>query len=174
MAAANFAASLALVLKHEGGFSNHPRDPGGATMQGVIQRVYDAYRKRRGLARQSVRWIDKDELHEIYKRQYWDEIKGDVLPKGVDYCVFDGAVNSGPRQSAKWLQRALGVKADGVIGMVTLGAVDAHKNRSALIAAICKRRMSFLQRLRHWITFGKGWTNRVRGVERAATAMVRK
>lgn len=161
MAAANFAASLSLVLKHEGGWSNHPRDPGGATMKGVIQRVYDAYRKRNGLRRQSVRNIAESELQDIYKAQYWNAIKGDALPRGVDYCVFDGAVNSGPSQSAKWLQRALGVRADGVIGMVTLGAVDAHPDKAALVKAICAKRMSFLQRLRHWLTFKRGWTRRV-------------
>lgn len=171
MAAKNFEASLALVLKHEGGFSNHPRDPGGATMRGVIQRVYDAYRKRKGRAKRSVRNITDDELQEIYRDQYWTAIKGDALPRGVDYCVFDGAVNSGPVQSVKWLQRALGVKADGMIGMVTLGAVDAHKDKKALVRSICGKRMSFLQALKHWPVFRKGWSRRVAEVERDALKM---
>lgn len=172
MAAANFAASLSLVLKHEGGWSNHPRDPGGATMKGVIQRVYDAYRKRNGLRKQSVRSISESELQDIYKAQYWHAIKGDALPRGVDYCVFDGAVNSGPSQSAKWLQRALGVNADGVIGMITLAAVDAHPDKAALVREICAKRMSFLQALRHWPVFHKGWSRRVAEVRADSLRMM--
>jgi lysozyme family protein len=176
MAAANFAASLELVLKHEGGWANDPYDPGGATMKGVIQRVYDAYRKRNGLARQSVRHISNAELHEIYKEQYWDAIKGDALPRGVDYCVYDGAVNSGPVQSIKWLQRALGSaykgKIDGHIGGLTMGALDDTKDKAALIKAICAKRMSFLQALKHWWRFGKGWSRRVEEVRRDALRML--
>ncbi|WP_245499285.1 glycosyl hydrolase 108 family protein [Mesorhizobium sp. M1A.F.Ca.ET.072.01.1.1] len=100
--------SLARVLAHEGGYSNHPADPGDATMKGVTQRIYDAYRRSKKLALRSVKSITSQELFEIYDRQYWDTVKGGLLPAGVDYVVFDGAANSGPKQSILWLQRALG------------------------------------------------------------------
>lgn len=166
-----FADALARVLIHEGGYVNHPADPGGATNRGVIQRVYDGYRKRNGLATRSVHLITDAEVSDIYRRQYWDAVKGDQLPAGVSYVVFDGAVNSGPVQSIKWLQRALGVVDDGVIGNVTLAAVDAHPDHDALIAEICDRRLKFLKALRHWPTFGRGWTSRVFGVLAAGQAM---
>ncbi len=172
MASANFDLALLHVLKHEGGFSNHPADPGGATMRGVIQRVYDAYRDRKGLGRRSVRLIENDELKEIYRRQYWDVIRGDELPSGVDYCVFDGAVNSGPVQSAKWLQRALRITADGHIGEETVDAASMYGDFEGLIDAICDQRMAFLKSLRHWGTFGTGWTRRVMGVRTEAKSMV--
>jgi lysozyme family protein len=172
MAAESYEHALALVLKHEGGFANHPRDPGGATMRGVIQRVYDAYRDRKGLGRRSVRLIEDAELQEIYRRQYWDAIRGDDLPAGVDYCVFDGAVNSGPVQSARWLQRALGVSADGHIGEGTLDAARLSGDWENLIDNICDQRMRFLRSLRTWDAFGKGWSRRVAEVRRDGKAMV--
>ena len=107
MALSREKESLARVLAHEGGYSNHPKDPGGATMKGVTQRVYDGYRKGKGLAVRSVKGITTDELNEIYDRQYWDAVKGDLLPAGVDYVLFDGAVNSWPGRSIMWLQQAL-------------------------------------------------------------------
>lgn len=161
----NFARCLERTLVHEGKWSDHPNDPGGATMYGVIQRVYDGYRRRKGQPTQTVRLISGEELQDIYQTQYWNAIRGDDLPRGVDLAVFDGAVNSGPGQSAKWLQRALGVQADGDIGGATLKA--AHEvNPVALVAALCEQRMSFLRSLRHWSTFGKGWTNRVNDIRR--------
>lgn len=157
--------SLARVLAHEGGYSNHPADPGGATMKGVTQRVYDAYRRSKGLATRSVKGITSLELFEIYDRQYWDAVKGDQLPAGVDYVVFDGAVNSGPKQSIIWLQRALGSlykgRVDGVIGLGTIAAVQACDNHDALIDRICDQRLAFLQHLKTWKDFGRGWGSRV-------------
>ncbi|RWK20700.1 MAG: N-acetylmuramidase, partial [Mesorhizobium sp.] len=157
--------SLARVLAHEGGYSNHPADPGGATMKGVTQRVYDAYRKSKGLALRSVKRITGQELFEIYDRQYWDAVKGDLLPSGVDYVVFDGAVNSGPKQSIIWLQRALGPlykgRLDGVMGVGTIAAVQACNDHDALIDRICDQRLIFLQHLNTWPVFGRGWSSRV-------------
>ncbi|RYE61043.1 MAG: N-acetylmuramidase [Hyphomicrobiales bacterium] len=173
MAAENYTASLKRVLTHEGGYSNHKDDPGGATMRGVIQRVYDGYRDRHGLQRQPVRQISDSEIAAIYRTQYADAIKFDRLPIGIDYVVFDGAVNSGPGQSIKWLQRALGIAADGVIGNVTLAKAEAYPNKAALIDAICDQRMKFLKALKTFSTFGKGWTARVTGVRTAAKQMVR-
>lgn len=166
-----FEKALKAVLVHEGGWSDHKADPGGQTMKGVIQRVYDGYRKRKGHALRSVRQIEDAELREIYKAQYWDVVRGDDLPAGVDYAVFDGAVNSGPSQSVKWLQRALGnVKVDGAIGEATLAAVASHPDHDRLIAAICERRMAFLKALKTWRDFGKGWTARVDGVRKLGQA----
>jgi len=165
MAVSREKESLARVLAHEGGYSNHPADPGGATMKGVTQRVYDGYRKGKGLAVRSVKGITTDELNEIYDRQYWDAVKGDLLPAGVDYVLFDGAVNSGPGRSIMWLQQALRPaytgRIDGVMGVGTLAALKADKNNDALIDRICNARMAFLKRLSTFATFGRGWSARV-------------
>lgn len=171
MAAANFAPVLKRVLRHEGGWANHPADPGGPTMKGVTQRVYDAYRDRAGKPRQTVRNIGEDELQAIYRRQYGDAIRFDELPRGVDYCVFDGAVNSGPAQAARWLQRALGAaQVDGHVGAITIDKANAA-DPATLINAICDERMRFLRRLRTWSTFGPGWSVRVAEVRSVALAM---
>lgn len=165
---ANFDKSLALVLVHEGGYVNHPKDPGGATNRGVTQAVYDAYRKTRGKAGQSVKFISDDEVNAIYKFQYWDRVQGDLLPAGLDYAVFDFAVNSGVGRASKYLQAVLGVAQDGQIGARTLAAIT---NPSNAINALCDRRMSFLRNLRTFLTFGKGWTRRVTDVRKHALEM---
>lgn len=166
----NLEASLRYVLAHEGGYSNHPADPGGATNYGITQRVYDAFRQRNDLRQQSVRAITSDEVAAIYKRQYWDAVKADDLPTGLDYAVFDYAVNSGPKRAVMDLQRVLGVKADGVVGNVTLAAASSG-DVFAHIDALCNRRMAFLQSLKTWKTFGRGWGRRVAEVAEAAAAM---
>lgn len=166
-----FAKALPRVLAHEGGYVNDPRDPGGATNKGITFRVYDAYRSRKKLPTRSVKDITAAEVSEIYRLQYWDAVKGDDLPAGIDYVLFDGAVNSGPSQSIKWLQRALGnVVVDGVMGQATLAAVNEHLHLPALVDAICDRRMAFLRSLRTFSTFGKGWTSRVSGVRTTGKA----
>lgn len=174
MAATSFKAALARVLVHEGGYVNHPRDPGGATNQGITQRTYDAYRRSKGARLRSVKLMVAAERDAIYRRQYWDAIKGDKLPVGVDYVVFDGAVNSGPKQSIKWLQRALGSayrgEIDGVIGLATLAALGETENHDALIDRICDRRMAFLRALNTWPDFGGGWTRRVANVRAVGKA----
>lgn len=151
------------ILVHEGGYVNHPDDPGGATNMGVIQRTYDGWRRRKGLPLQSVRNITKEEVVAIYKDQYWDKIWGDHLPNGLDYTLYDFAINSGPSRAVKFLQRQLGVKEDGVMGNVTLGAVLAKNDIEQLIIDINFARWAWLKRLRHWKTFGRGWTRRVMG-----------
>jgi lysozyme family protein len=165
----SYALAYKLVLKHEGGKVNHPDDPGGRTNKGVIQRVYDGYRRRKGLSLRSVYQMTDAEAAEIYREQYWKAIRGDELPNGVDYCVFDGAVNSGPVQSIKWLQRALGMnRIDGQIGEATLAAIDNCDDHDRLVREICHRRLVFLRQLKTFPTFGRGWTARVNGVERVA------
>jgi len=169
-----FERALPQVLTHEGGYSNHPDDPGGATMKGVTQRVYDDYRQSLGMAPRSVKLITPAEINAIYRRRYWNLIKGDQLPAGVGYVVFDGAVNSGCSQSVKWLQRALGRLytgvVDGLIGEGTLNALRSCNDHDALIARVCALRMAFLKALKGWRSFGKGWTGRVAGVLRTGQA----
>jgi len=165
---ANFEKALALVLEHEGGYVNHPKDPGGATMKGVTQAVYDAYRKMRGRPNQSVRLITDEELRAIYKFQYWDRVHGDFLPTGLDYAVFDFAVNSGVGRASKYLQAVLGVAQDGVIGAKTIAAISSPRNT---INALCDRRMGFLRNLKTFLTFGKGWARRVQAVRIHALEM---
>lgn len=162
-----FAPALAATLVFEGGYSNHPKDPGGVTLEGIIQRVYDDFRRAKGLPRRPLTpqmrgeadWIA--ERDEIYRTRYWDLIKGNELPPGIDFAVFDGAVNSGPAQAAKWLQRALGVPADGVVGPQTLAAVRAAADHDAIVAGIQDRRLAMVQSLTTWKTFGKGWARRI-------------
>jgi lysozyme family protein len=166
----NFDAALAAVLAHEGGYVNHPRDPGGATNRGVTQAVYDDWRSGRGLPARSVRHIAEDEVSAIYKRQYWDAVKGDDLPAGVDYCVFDFAVNSGTNRASRYLQQAVGATPDGQIGPATLAAVGC-KPPSEVVEAICDARMAFLKRLPTFDAFGRGWTRRVADVRAKAGAL---
>lgn len=165
----NFERCLELVLKHEGGFVNHPKDPGGATNFGVTQKVYDAYRKTRARPKQSVRFITEDETKAIYKFQYWDRVQGDFLPRGLDYAVFDFAVNSGVGRASKYLQACVGAKQDGVIGALTIAAIGSSAN---VINALCDRRMSFLRNLPRFVFFGRGWTRRVTEVRKHALEMV--
>lgn len=164
----NFEMALAYVLEHEGGYVNHPRDPGGATNKGVTQAVYDGYRKMRGRGIQSVKFISEEEVRAIYKFQYWDRVQGDMLPAGVDYAVFDFAVNSGVGRASKYLQAVVGVAQDGIIGARTVAAVT---NPAATINALCDRRMGFLRNLKTFLTFGRGWTRRVQGVRAHALEM---
>lgn len=163
-----FERSLTEVLRHEGGYVNHPKDPGGETNKGVTKAVYDDYRKSKGLSTRSVKSLERRELEDIYRARYWNLVKGDKLPPGVSYAVFDGAVNSGVSQSAKWLQRALGVKADGIIGPATIAAVNAYPSSAKLIDGILDQRMKFLRSLKTWGTFGTGWTRRVNSVRSTA------
>ena len=151
------------ILVHEGGYVNHPDDPGGATNMGVIQRTYNGWRRKKGLPTQSVRNITKEEVVAIYKDQYWDKVWGDELPNGLDYTLYDFAINSGPSRAVKFLQRQLNVKEDGVFGNVTLGAVLAKNDIEQLIIDINFSRWTWLKRLRHFKTFGRGWTRRVMG-----------
>ncbi|TYC48698.1 secretion activator protein [Rhodobacterales bacterium] len=162
MSAANYRKCLSWVLVHEGGFVNHRKDPGGATNRGVIQRTYNAYRRRMGLPQQSVRKITEAEVEAIYREQYWKAVSADELPAGVDYSVFDYGVNSGPQRSIKDLQRVVGVKPDGWIGNETLAAINAMP-AAEIVTKHCERRYRFVRRLKHWSTFGTGWTRRIMG-----------
>lgn len=168
----NFDRWLQTELRYEGGFSNHPRDPGGVTLEGIIQRVYDGFRDRTGEPRQALTpqmrgtaaW--QTERNAIYRKQYWDAVKGDELPAGVDLFVADSAVNSGPFQAIKWLQRALGnVDVDGHLGEATLAALTLCGDHDALIADMASRRLGMLRNLSTWDAFGRGWSARVSSVK---------
>ncbi|MBT3202841.1 MAG: hypothetical protein HOM14_09070 [Gammaproteobacteria bacterium] len=165
----SFKNALKHVLVHEGGWADHPNDPGGATMKGV---TLNTYRRHYGSSKtkQDLRNIPDNELAEIYRSGYWDKCHCDDLPKGLDYAVFDAAVNSGPGRSAKWLQAAVGAKQDGGIGPKTLAKVSEH-DPVKVTDDICDLRLTFLRSLDNWATFGRGWNRRVEGVRTTAIAM---
>lgn len=167
---ANFPRALALVLKHEGGWSDHPSDPGGATMKGVTLATYRAYINKNG-TKADLRNITQAQLEKVYREQYWNKVRGDDLPSGVDYALFDFAVNSGPSRAVKFLQRILLVQQDGIIGPQTMAAL-ARAKPEHVIEVLCAERLKFLKGLSTWPTFGKGWGRRVDDVELHALAMV--
>ena len=164
----NYAQALKQVLKYEGGFSDHPADPGGATMKGITQAVYDSWRKANNLPAQSVRNISDSEVASIYKNLYWDKICGDDLPSGVDFAVFDYAVNSGVSKAAKTLQGVVGVTQDGVIGPATIQAAKTY-----VAMAVTNKRLAFMQSLSIWPTFGKGWAARIADVKNQIIALTK-
>lgn len=167
----NFDACLPWTLAYEGGWSDDPRDPGGATMCGITQRVYDDDRDTRGLPRQSVRLSTEVERAGIYRRRYWNRVSGNDLPGGVDYAAFDYAVNSGVGRAVRALQHIVGAAEDGDAGPDTLAHVGHYVVRygaTALTDALCQARMAFLRGLPTFRTFGRGWTARVMGREEGA------
>lgn len=165
----NFKKVLEKTLEHEGGYVDHPQDPGGATNLGVTLRALSAFRGRK-VSKKEVKALTVADVEPIYKLNYWDQVNGDSLPSGVDYVAFDGAVNSGPYRSAKWVQRAAGATADGAIGPATLKAI-ALKGNIPVIKKACSLRLGFVQGLNTFEVFGKGWTRRIVGVEAAAVKM---
>lgn len=169
MTATGFQRALPRVLAHEGGKVDDPHDPGGRTNQGVTQAVYSAYRQRIGVGARDVWDMQASERDHIYRDQYWNACHCDQLPNGVDYVVFDGAVNSGVSRSSKWLQQALGVSPDGHIGSVTLAATQIA-DVPELIDEICDIRLVFLKSLKTWPRYGKGWSSRVAGVRAVGKA----
>ena len=165
----NFESALEAVLHHEGGFVNHPADPGGMTNLGVTKKVWEEWVGHE-VDEKTMRGLTPEIVGPMYKAKYWDKVKGDELPSGVDYAVFDAAVNSGPGRAAKWLQGCVGVEQDGGIGPKTLAAVAAM-NPVELVDDYANRRLSFLMDLPHWDTFGKGWGRRVAAVQTVAATM---
>lgn len=166
----NFQKALDAVLHHEGGFSNHKDDPGGMTNLGCTKKVWEEWVGHE-VDEKVMRNLTPADVSPLYKARYWDKIKGDELPDGVDYIVFDTAINSGPGRAIKFLQGCVGADMDGALGPKTLAAVKAVDPKQ-LVEDYAKRRLSFLQDLPTWQTFGKGWGRRVADVQNAATAMV--
>lgn len=143
------------LLGHEGGYSNHPSDPGGETMWGVTKRV-----ALEAGYRGEMRDLPKAYAMAIYRDRYWDSLQLDMLPADARFAVFDAAVNSGATQAVKWLQRALGVTDDGIIGKVTLVAAK-NVPGSVIAARINGHRLQFMSSLSTWPAFGRGWANRI-------------
>lgn len=165
-----FAACVAEVLRHEGGYIDHRRDPGGCTNRGITRRTLEGWR-REPVSCADVQALTEAEARAIYRAHYWHAVRGDDLPAGLNLVVFDAALNSGRRRAALWLQQALGVTADGVIGPRTLRAARGANDRAAVIARACEVRLAFLKGLETWPDFGRGWSRRVREVRTAALAM---
>jgi lysozyme family protein len=151
----NFDKAFQTLLDHEGGFSDNAADPGGKTRYGITEAV-----ARESGYQGDMRELPLDVAQAIYRNQYWDAVRADELPKAIRYAVFDAAVNSGPGQSVRWLQRALGVADDGRIGAVTLNAAK-EANPEALRLAILAQRLRFMTGLSNWPTFSRGWARRV-------------
>ena len=166
----NFQAALDHVLKSEGGYVNNPKDPGGMTNLGCTKGVWEEF-VGHPVSEADMRALTPASVAPLYKRKYWDKVSGDDLPSGLDYAVFDAAINSGPGRAAKWLQEVVGVTADGAIGKGTLAAVAAHDTQK-LIAQYNDKRLQFLESLPTFSTFGKGWSNRVSSVQSTSSQMV--
>jgi lysozyme family protein len=150
-----FEQAVEKVLAHEGGYVDHPDDPAGATRWGITEAV-----ARRVGYRGNMRDLPVDLAKRIYREDYWNAVRADELPAEIRYVVFDAAVNSGPRQSIQWLQQALAVPADGVLGPITMGKAhqaDPEQLRRACLAS----RLRFMTNLTTWPSFGRGWARRI-------------
>jgi lysozyme family protein len=154
------------VLVHEGGYADHPSDPGGATKYGITIGTLSSWRGRQ-VSKAEVRALTIHEAARILEVRYWKPVKADALPQGVDYALFDFAINSGPSRAVKHLQNVLGVKMDGIVGPDTLRAAGGREP-AAIITQLCDARVAFLRGLSAWRTFGKGWTARVAKVRATA------
>jgi len=165
----NFEKCLAEVLKHEGGYVDHPADPGGATNRGVTKKAWEEYVGRE-VTKDDIKALTVEDVTPFYRKRYWDACKCDNLHAGVDYVVFDVAVNSGTGRAAKFLQEAVGVTADGSIGPRTLAAAEAF-GANLIINKTCDRRESFYKSLPTFPTFGKGWLRRCDEVHKKALEM---
>ena len=169
---ANFESSLEKLLVHEGGFVNHPDDPGGMTNLGVTIKVWEEW-VGHPVSEKEMRNLTPLMVGPLYKRKYWDACHADELISGVDYCVFDVAVNSGVGRAVKLLQSCVGATPDGGYGSITSALVKkAEENPVKLIEDYCAKRLEFLQLLKAFPTFGKGWTRRVEEVKAEALKML--
>jgi lysozyme family protein len=170
MAAGNFEACLKFVLQFEGGFVNHPADPGGPTNLGVTQATLSAFLGRQATIAE-VKALTPDKVAPIYRLRFWDNVQGDQLPVGIDLAVFDFGVHSGPSRGVISLQRVLKLADDGKIGPVTIAAAK-KANPKTTVDGICDERMAFLRKLKVFKKFGKGLTSRVDKCRTAALSMI--
>jgi len=168
----NFQRCLANTLVHEGGYANHPSDPGGATMRGVTQATFNAYLRRKNRPTRHVRTITEEELLAVYREGFWNPVAGDALPKGVDQVVFDGGVNSGPSRGVRWTAQALGNSKMGP--METARRATEHVDKIGLVKRSCANRVSFVRGLGTFRVFGRGWMRRIADVEALGVKMVRE
>ena len=170
----NFQKCLDIILHHEGGYVNHPEDPGGETNLGVTKKVYINWCEDKSITAKPMVDLVVEDVAPIYKKNYWDRIKGDELPAGLDLCVFDFGVNAGTGRAAKYLQRMIGTVADGGIGPNTLKALDEYVSLIGLEETIEKyqeARQEYYESLSTFKTFGKGWTRRVNETTETAITM---
>ena len=170
----NFAKAYRKTIAAEGGFSQHPLDPGGATMKGVTLKTYSAHLGRQATV-EELKAIPEEHLLTIYGQGYWDKCRCDDLPSGLDVCVFDWAVNSGPRRAVMALQELAGVTPDGDVGPKTLAAVASwwgYYGPKTCIAMYQNERMEYLEDLPTFKVFGNGWTKRVIDMEQFAYTLV--
>ena len=170
----NFDKCFELMLKHEGGFVNHPQDPGGMTNLGVTKQVWEEWLGRQ-VSEKEMRALTPIMVKPLYKRKYWDAVRADDLSTGVDYCVFDVSVNSGPGRAIKLLQQVVGATPDGGFGSITMALTKkAEADPVRIIELYCAKRLEFLQSLKTFETFGKGWSRRVAEVKETALGLVNK
>jgi len=166
----NWQKAFEMMLVSEGGYVNHPSDPGGMTNLGVTKRVWEEWVGRESNEKE-MRSLTPEMVAPLYKRKFWEACHCDLLPSGVDYLVFDFAVNAGPGRSAKILQTAIGVTPDGGIGPITLAAVQAQ-DPVELVEKFSQAKEDFYRSLNTFDTFGKGWLNRVAAVKVKASSML--
>lgn len=166
----NFHDCLIMLLHHEGGFVNMKEDPGGMTNLGVTRAVYETWLGRE-VSEQEMRDLQPEDVKDLYKNNYWDKCKCDDLPSGLDWAVFDWAVNSGTGRSAKAVQKVCGAEQDGAIGPKTLALVEGQ-NTKYMIEEFGRIRQDFYESLKHFKTFGKGWTRRNKETTEKALSMV--
>jgi len=167
----NYQASLNHVLQSEGLWSDNPADPGGATMKGITLSTYQKWKGNPHISKDDLKAISDQDVYDLYKQNYWDKVKGDDLPSGVDYMVFDASVNMGVGRASKLIQTAAGVPADGVIGNGTLEAIK-NANPTELMDKFSTEKEDFYKSLPTFGTFGKGWLNRVAQVKTTSESMI--
>lgn len=169
MAASSYDEALRRVLAHEGGYVNHPSDPGGPTKFGITIATYRRYVKPDASAA-DIRNMQLPQAKEIYRRGYWNVLRCDELPAGLDYAMFDYGVNSGIARATQALRRLLGIPVDGRMSSEVIARAKTRAPAD-LIAQLCDRRLAFMKSLKTWPTFGAGWERRVREVRRASLEM---
>lgn len=165
----NFEKSLALTLKYEGGFVDNRFDPGGATNMGITLATLSNYRGYTA-TKLDVKRLTQTEASTIYLKHYWEPLLAQQLPSGVDMFMFDYAVNSGPARAVKALQSSLGLPPDGNLKVSTLQTA-LRQDQATLIRALASKRLGFLQQLRSFQQFGRGWKTRVEAVTAASLAL---
>jgi lysozyme family protein len=162
--------SFELMLKSEGGYVNNPADPGGMTNLGVTKATWENWVGRES-DEAEMRGLTPEKVEPLYKKKYWDAVRGDELPPGISYLCFDFAVNAGAGRSIKTLQTAVGVTPDGGFGPMTMAAVQAV-DPVELIERFSQAKEDFYRSLNTFATFGKGWLNRVADVKVKASSML--
>lgn len=168
-----FEACLTEVLRHEGGYVDHPSDPGGATNMGITRKTLARWRHVSPwwtLPKTAVQGLSREEAARIYRARYWNACKAGEMPGGIDLALFDYAVNSGPDRAIRTLQAILNVAADGQVGPLTITAAS-KANARTVVDALCDRRLGFLRGLSNFSVFGTGWARRVAAIRKAALAM---